>query len=71
MPKGRVRGVDTVVFATYLPHLLVCTNFEVEPQLQPLDNELFNLRGAVTSPEARLHLKAASGLLVSWSYSIF
>ena len=25
MQKGRVRGADTVVFATYLPHLLVCT----------------------------------------------
>ena len=31
----------------------VCTNVEVEPQLQPLDNEQFNLRSAVTSPEAR------------------
>ena len=30
----------------------VCTNVEVEPQLQPLDNERFNLRSAVTSPEA-------------------
>ena len=27
----------------------VCTNVEVEPQLQPLDNERFNLRRAVTS----------------------
>ena len=36
----------------------VCTNVEVEPQLQPLDNERFNLRSAVTSPEARLDLKA-------------
>ena len=34
----------------------VCTNVEVEPQLQPLDNERFNLRSAVTSPEARLNL---------------
>ena len=32
----------------------VCTNVEVESQLQPLDNERFNLRTAVTSPEARL-----------------
>ena len=48
----------------------VCTNVEVEPQLQLLDNERFNLRGAVTSPEARLHLKAGV-FLVSWSYSIF
>ena len=36
----------------------VCTNFEVEPQLQPLDNARFNLRSAVTSPEARLDFKA-------------
>ena len=35
----------------------VCTNVEVEPQLQPLDNERFNLRSAVTSPEARLDFK--------------
>ena len=48
----------------------VCTNVEVEPQLQPLDNERFNLRSAVTSPEARLDFKTG-GLLVSWSYSIF
>ena len=32
----------------------VCTNSEVEPQLQPLDNDRFNLITAVTSPEARL-----------------
>ena len=36
----------------------VCTNVEVEPQLQPLDNERFNLRTAVTSSKARLHFKA-------------
>ena len=36
----------------------ICTNVEVEPQLQPLDNERFNLRSAVTSPEARLDMKA-------------
>ena len=46
----------------------VCTNVEVEPQLQPLDNERFNLRSAVTSPEARLDLKAGD-LLVSRSYN--
>ena len=44
----------------------VCTNVEVEPQLQPLDNERFNLRGAVTSPEATLHLKSG----VSWSRGV-
>ena len=32
----------------------VCTNVEVELQLQPLNNERVNLRSAVTSPEARL-----------------
>ena len=36
----------------------VCTNVEVEPQLQPLDNERFNLRSAVTSPESSLDFKA-------------
>ena len=36
----------------------VCTNVEVEPQLQPLDNEQFNLRSTVISPEARLDMKA-------------
>ena len=36
----------------------VCTNVEVEPQLQPLDNERFNLISAMTSPEARLDMKA-------------
>ena len=41
----------------------VCTNVEVEQQLQPLDNERFNLRTAVTSPEARLDFKLG-GLLV-------
>ena len=41
----------------------VCTSVDVEPQLQPLHNERFNLRSAVTSPEARLDLKAG----VFWS----
>ena len=36
----------------------VCTNVQVEPQLQRLDNKQFNLRSAVTSPEARLDIKA-------------
>ena len=36
----------------------VCTKVEVEPQVQPLDNKQFNLRRAVTSPEARLDFKA-------------
>ena len=38
----------------------VCTNVEVEPQLQSLNKELFNLRSAVTSPEARLDFKAGA-----------
>jgi len=33
-------------------------NVEVEPHPQPLDNEQFNLRSAVASPEARLDMKA-------------
>ena len=36
----------------------VCTKVEVEPQLHPLDYERFNLRTAVTSPEARLDFEA-------------
>lgn len=36
----------------------VFTNVKIEPQLQPLDNERFNLRSAVTSPEATLDIKA-------------
>ena len=50
-----------MVFATYLPHLLVefATTLKSNHNvLQPLDNERFNLRSAVTSPEARLDFKA-------------
>ena len=36
----------------------VCTDVEVEPKLQPLVNERFNLRTAVTSLGARLGFKA-------------
>ena len=36
----------------------VWTKVEVEPQLQPLDNEGFKIRSAVTSPEARWDFKA-------------
>ena len=36
----------------------VWTSVEVEPQLQPLDNEGFKIRSAVTSPEARWVFKA-------------
>ncbi|CAH3139305.1 unnamed protein product, partial [Porites lobata] len=37
---------------------LICNNVEIEPRLQPLDNERFHLRSAVTSSEARLDIKA-------------
>ena len=36
----------------------ICNNVEIEPPLQPLDNERFHLRGAVTSSKARLDIKA-------------
>ena len=50
---------DTIVFATYLPYLLV----RFTPTLKsnhkyPLDNERFNFRSAITSLEASLDLKA-------------
>ena len=51
----RHNGVRTLV-TSFLGK--VCTNVEVEPQLQPLDNEQYNLRSRVTSPEARLDMKA-------------
>ena len=47
----------------------VCTNVEVEPQLQPLDNERFNLRSAVTNPEARLDFKERAFGLVELQHS--
>ena len=60
MQKGRFHGAETWWFHNLLTSLIdtVCTNVEVKPQLQPLDNERFNLRTAVTSPEARLDFKA-------------
>ena len=36
----------------------ICNNVEIEPRLQPLDNERFHLRSDVTSSEARLDIKA-------------
>ena len=36
----------------------VCRNVEIEPLLQPLYNEIFNLQSTVTSREARLDMKA-------------
>ena len=57
MQKGRFRGAETRL-CSQASYLTYCTNVEVEPQLQPLDNERFNLRTAVTSPEARLDFKA-------------
>ena len=38
----------------------VCNNFQAEPHLTPLDNEVFTLRTANTSEEARLDIKANS-----------
>ena len=51
----RHNGVRNLV-TSYLGK--VCTNVDVEPQLQPLDNEQFNLRSTVTSPEASLGMNA-------------
>ena len=48
----------------------VWTNVEVEPQLQPLDNEQFNLRSTVTKSGGKAGHEGR-GLLVSRSYSIF
>ena len=64
--EQRHNGVRNLV-ASFLGK--VCTNVEVELQLQPLDNEQFNLRngdkfGGKAGYEGR-------GLLVSRSYSIF
>ena len=36
----------------------ICKNVEVEPRLQPIDTERFDLRTTTTSPEARLDIKA-------------
>ena len=36
----------------------MCKNVQVEPHLQPLDNEVMNLRSATTSSNARLDVKA-------------
>ena len=57
----------------------VCTNVEVEPHLQPLDNERFNVRSPVTSPEARLDFKrgvkgkmgTGISLIVDWENGIY
>ncbi|KXJ16293.1 hypothetical protein AC249_AIPGENE28269 [Exaiptasia diaphana] len=38
----------------------VCKNVEIEPHLQPLDNERFQQRSTVTSSDARLDFKAGS-----------
>ena len=45
-----------VLFTTLLNK--VCTNVQSEPHLIPLDNDIFNLRTANTSEEARLDIKA-------------
>ena len=36
----------------------VCKNVQVEPHLRPLNNEVMNLRSALTSSDARLDVKA-------------
>ena len=36
----------------------VCKNVQVEPHLQPLDNEVMNLRSTSTSSDARSDVKA-------------
>ena len=36
----------------------VCKNVQVEPHLQPLGNEVMNLRSATTSSDVRLDVKA-------------
>ena len=38
----------------------VCKDVEIEPHLLPIDHKVFNLRSTVTSPEARLDIKAGS-----------
>ena len=38
----------------------VCKDVSVKPHLLPIDSEVFNLRSTVTSPEARLDIKAGS-----------
>ena len=38
----------------------VCKDVDVKPHLLPIDTEVFNLRSTVTSPEARLDIKAGS-----------
>ena len=48
----------------------VSNNVEIEPRLQPLDNERLHLRSAVTSSEARLDIKGGR-FLVKRSYGIF
>ena len=49
----------------------ICNNVEIEPRLQPLDNEPFHLRSAVTSSEARLDIKAGGFWARELSYGIF
>ena len=53
----------------------VCKNVQVEPHLQPLDNEVMNLRSATTSSDARLDVKAGGfwshGVTSFFSNSIF
>ena len=47
----------------------ICSNVEIEPQIQPLDNERFHFRSAVTSSEAGWTSKQEA--LGKRSYGIF
>ena len=60
---------DTVVFTTYLPHLLIRFAPTLKSNLNynlNYNTERFNLRTAVTSPEARLDFKAGG----FWSHGV-
>ena len=53
---------DMMAIQNLLTSLLskVCKNVEVEPHLLLMDIDVFNLSSAVTSPQARLDIKAGS-----------
>ena len=49
----------------------ICNNIKIEPRHQPLENERFYLRSAVTSSEARQGWTSNRGVLGKSSYGIF
>ena len=56
--EGTTQG-DRLAMPWYALNIYkICNNVEIEPRLQPLENERFHLRSAVTSSEARLDIKA-------------